>query len=341
MPVTADATVPAEPAQRPGQAPVHAEDRVRAGFAYGLGAYVLWGFLPMYFKLLGRAQVPPLAIVAHRVVWSVLFLAVLLTAQRRWADFWSCVRNRRALATLLCSSVLIAANWFLFIWATVNGQLVQGSLAYFINPLMNVLLGVVFLKERLRLWQVLSLSLAAGGVVVLAVAQHAVPTLALVIAATFALYAFVRKVTPAGPLVGLSIETALLLPAALWLLTPGVTPASFGSMVNIPGGGPTPAGTYALLSLSGVMTAVPLLLFATAAKQLRLATLGVLQYISPTIAFILAVAVYKEPFSSGQLAGFALIWVALAVYTADSIRAKTGARRCATDAEAMTAAVGD
>jgi chloramphenicol-sensitive protein RarD len=286
--------------------------RARAGLLYGLGAYLAWGFIPAYFKLLG--DVPPLTILAHRVVWSVAFLALLLTLLRKWGEVRTALGSRRTMLALLCSTALIAVNWYVFIWAIDRGQLLQASLGYFINPLVNVLLGVVVLRERLTLGQVVGLALAATGVAVMAVGAGGVPWIALSLAVSFAFYGLLRKTAPVAPLAGLSVETAILFPIALALVV-GAVPVPAGQHPA----GPLSGVTYAMLSAAGVITAVPLLWFAAGARRLRLSTLGFIQYLAPTCQFLLAVAVYHEPFSNRQLVSFALIWAALGVYTLETV----------------------
>ena len=300
------------PAQLPASAPA---TQARAGLFYALGAYLAWGVIPTYFKLL--AHVPPLVVLAHRIVWSVVFLAVLLTLQRKWDDVRDAVRNRRTLLVLICTTTLIAVNWFIFIWAVTNGRILQASLGYFINPLVNVLLGVVILRERLRPAQVAGLLLATAGVIVLTLTTGGVPWVALSLAFSFSFYGLLRKTAPVGPLAGLSVETAILFPLALTVATgwmPTLAPALETAHP------PFSRGTHALLVASGVVTAIPLLLFAAGARRLRFSTLGFLQYVSPTCQFLLAVLVYHEPFSSRQLLSFSLIWAALALYTLETVR---------------------
>jgi chloramphenicol-sensitive protein RarD len=313
-------TEPCSAAPADGDAsPVHAQAAAhasaRAGLAYALAAYLAWGFVPAYFKLL--AHVSPLVVLCHRVVWSVLFLAVLIAVQRRGADVWACARRRPVILALLASTVFIAINWYVFIWAVSNGRVLQASLGYYINPLVNVMLGMVFLRERLRRWQAAGLTLAAAGVVVMAAFQGQLPWVSLALAFSFGLYALVRKTAAVGPLVGLTIETTLLLPVALVVLAgpklgwfvPRAPAAAWGTR------------TYLLLALAGLVTAIPLLWFAAAARRLRLSTMGVLQYVSPTCQFLLAVFAYGEAFRWWHGVSFGLIWGALAIYTADSIRA--------------------
>ena len=292
--------------------------RTRAGLAFGLGAYLAWGFIPAYFKLL--SHVPPLTVLAHRVVWSVAFLALLLTLQHKWGEVRAALRGRRAMLALLCSTVLIATNWYVFIWAIDHGQLLQASLGYFINPLVNVLLGVVVLRERLTAGQLAGLALAAAGVANLTIGAGGVPWVALTLAVSFALYGLLRKTAPVAPLAGLSIETAILFPLALLLVT-GAVPAPDGHEA-----GDLSGRTYALLSAAGLITAVPLLWFAAGARRLRLSTMGFIQYLAPTCQFLLAVLLYHEPFPRRQLVSFALIWAALAVYTVESVLRLRAAR---------------
>ena len=285
--------------------------RTRVGLAYGLGAYLAWGFIPAYFKLL--AHVAPLTVLAHRVVWSVAFLGLLLTLQRKWGEVRAALRGGRTMLALLCSTVLIATNWYVFIWAIDHGQLLQASLGYFINPLVNVLLGVVVLRERLTGGQMVGLALAAAGVANLTLGAGGVPWVALTLAVSFALYGLLRKTAPVAPLAGLSIETAILFPLALLVVT-GAVPAPGGH-----GTGELSPRTYVMLSAAGVITAIPLLWFAAGARRLRLSTMGFIQYLAPTCQFLLAVLVYHEPFPRRHLVSFALIWAALGAYTLDSV----------------------
>jgi chloramphenicol-sensitive protein RarD len=287
----------------------------RAGLVYALGAYLAWGVIPSYFKLL--AHVPPLVVLAHRVVWSVVFLSLLLALQHKWGEVRAALRNRATVVLLCCSTVMIAANWFVFIWAVSNGRVLQASLGYFINPLVNVLLGVIVLRERLRPGQVASLLLASFGVVVLTATTGGVPWVALSLAFSFGFYALLRKTAAVSPLAGLSIETAILFPAALvvavgWMPT-GTGASSHAMRASLS------HGTYALLASAGVVTAVPLLLFAAGARRLRLSTLGFLQYVAPTCQFLLAVLAYHEPFRREQFVSFAFIWIALAAYSAETV----------------------
>ena len=293
------------PAPPPAPAPIG-----RAGLVYGLAAYLAWGLAPMYFKQI--AHVAPLRVVSHRIIWSVVFLAVILAVGRKWGEVRAALRSRRTLWMLGLSAALIAGNWLMFIWAITAGHLLQASLGYFINPLVNVLLGMVFLRERLRVGQAVGVALATLGVLTLALSGGQFPWLALSLAVTFALYGLLRKTAHVGALVGLSVETALLLPLAVLFVA-----GPWGHAGNAAASDPK---TMTLLALAGPVTVFPLLCFAAAARRLRLATLGFLQYVSPTCHFLLAVFLYREAFSRESLISFSFIWAALLVYSAESVR---------------------
>jgi chloramphenicol-sensitive protein RarD len=285
--------------------PVDAARHARAGLVYGLTAYTLWGIFPLYFHALAR--VSPWIILSHRVVWSVLFLAILVTAKREWPAVTPVLRSPRGLGLLAAGAVLIAVNWLIFIYAIVTNQVLQASLGYFINPLLSVALGVLFLGERLRRWQWVAVGIAGVAVAAMALRGAGIPWIALSLAVTFALYGLVRKKVNINSLHGLLVETALLLPASLvfWWLMP---PPEF------------PSHTWLLLSLAGVITATPLLLFGAAVRRLRLSTVGFLQYIGPTIQFLIAILVFGEQLDPAKLASFGLCWAAIGVYVVDSLR---------------------
>jgi chloramphenicol-sensitive protein RarD len=280
------------------------------GVVYGIAAYGLWGLIPLYFKAV--AQVAPPEVLAHRALWSFLLLAVLVRLMGRWGELWYELRNPKLLAILALNALLIAANWLTFIYAVATGQVVQASLGYFINPLVNVLLGVIFLHERLRPYQVLSIVVAACGVLVLTWLVGEVPWIALTLASTFALYALMRKMTPVDGLASVTVETLFMTPLALAYL------GYLAAAAHVTGSGPA---TIGLLMLSGPVTTVPLLFFAAAARRLPLSTLGILQYLTPTLQFLVAVVGFGESFSSPQIISFACIWTAIGIYTADSFRA--------------------
>lgn len=284
----------------------------------GLGAYLTWGVLPLYFKAV--AEVDPVEIVAHRIVWSLFFLAVLVSIRRRWAAIRAAFTAGRVLLTLTLTALLIAVNWLVYIYAVVSGHVLEGSLGYYLNPLVNVLLGVAVLKERLTRAQLFATLLAAAGVAVLAAGAGSGLWISLTLAGSFALYGFLRKVAPVDSLEGLSIETALLAPLALgwlvWLRQAGELGfGDFGREVDL------------LLMLGGAVTAIPLLLFTAAARRLPYSTLGFLQYIAPSIQFLLAVLAFGEPLTLPHMICFGAIWTALAVFSFEGVR--TARRRAA------------
>ncbi len=283
----------------------------RAGVAYGLAAYLWWGFGPVYFKAV--SHVPALEVLAHRVLWSAALLVVLMLALGRRADLGAALRNRRTRLTLMGSMSLVAVNWFVFIWAVNHGHVLQASLGYFVNPLLNVALGTVFLRERLRRPQVVAVALALVGVVWLSVGLGEPPTIALLLAGSFGFYGLLRKTVAADGMTGLTAETVMLLPAALAYL------AYLGASGHLVFAHHD-RGTDLLLVAAGAVTALPLLWFANAARRLRYATVGLLQYLAPTGQFLLAVAVYDEAFTRAHLVSFAFIWAGLALYSFDAIR---------------------
>jgi len=280
------------------------------GILYGASAYLMWGFFPIYFKLLH--EVPAVQILGHRVVWSLLFLLVLVTAVREGAALRRSASNHRTLLIYLLAAVLLAANWLTYIWGVNAGFVVETSLGYFINPLMNVLLGVIILRERLRLTQWVPLGLAAAGVIYLTILYGTLPWIALALALTFASYGLVKKLAPLGALHSLTLETGLLFVPALGYL---VWMAMVGQGAFIRLG----AATTILLALAGVITAVPLLLFGAAARRVPLSTLGILQFIAPTCQFLLGVFVYGEAFTIARLVGFLCIWLALLLYIGEGL----------------------
>lgn len=284
----------------------------RKGLLYGCATFALWGVFPLYFKSLG--DTPPLEILSHRIVWSFVLLAALVTARGRWRELYRGLQAGRAGISLLATTLLIAANWLLYIYSVSSGQVLQSSLGYFITPLANVLLGVLVLGERLRPWQTASVLLATGGVLGLTWLAGELPWLALSLAASFSLYGLLRKTIVLDGLLCLMVETLILAPLAagylLWLPLSGRECAFHG----------LGSGMSWLLIFSGPVTAVPLLFFAAAVRRLPLSTMGILQYLAPTLQFLLAVLAFGEPFSAGQFAAFCCIWTAVALYTADSLR---------------------
>ena len=281
----------------------------RAGLLYAVGAYGWWGFAPIYFKAL--RTVPLGEVLAHRVVWSVVFIFVFAAVTRRLPAILGATRGR--VRMLVLSSLLIGCNWMLFIWAVMSGRILEASLGYYINPILSVLLGAAVLRERLHAVEWASVALAAAAVTWLTVTLGVFPVVPLSLAVTFALYGLVRKRMGIGSLEGLAIETAVLFPAALgWLawqqVEGGLAFAHRGLTLDL------------LLVAAGPMTAIPLLCFASAVSRLRLATVGLMQYLSPTIQLLLAVFLYGEPFGRERLAAFVTIWIALVLFAAHNSR---------------------
>lgn len=281
-----------------------------SGAVFGAAAFLIWGISPLYWKTL--TAVPAVEIIAHRVVWSFLLLMPLIMFRKRWKDFLSVLTNWRSVAILIVTSLFVSCNWLVYIWAVNNGFLLQASLGYYINPLVNVLLGTVFLKERLRGLQILAVLLAGAGVFYLTIFYGQFPWIACILAFTFGLYGLIRKIIAAGSLVGLTMETLLLTAPALGYL---IYRHIDGSAAFLSG----PLKIDLLLVGTSVLTALPLLLFAMSARRVQLTTLGFLQYIAPTCMFGMAVFIFLEPFRIEQLVSFILIWSALAVYSADSV----------------------
>lgn len=282
----------------------------RAGIGYALGAYALWGLSPFYFKLLNR--VPAHLILAHRIAWSALFLAALITLLGQWPQVRAAWRTPRLLGALVASTALVSINWLTFIYSIETGRLADSSLGYFINPLVTVLLGLVFLGERLRPAQWGALLVAAAGVAWLTWARAGLPWIALVLPLSFGGYGLIRKQTPVQPIPGLFIETLLIGPLALACLA-WMHAQRPGAPFNEP-------ATIALLSLSGVITAVPLLLFVAGAQRLPLVVLGFFQFLTPTLQLLIAVLAFGEPFGPDRAVAFGLMSLAVAIFIADLAR---------------------
>ena len=290
--------------------PSAASEQARTGLVYGLFAYALWGILPIYFKLL--ADVSAIDIVAHRVAWSLLFLAVLLAVTRGWTQVRAGLKDRRTVMLLLSSAALIAVNWLLYVYAVTSGHILAGSLGYYLNPLMNILLGRFILKERLTVLQWAAVAIAAAGVSVLAAGAGTTLWISMTLCVTFATYGLLRKIVAVDAIAGLSIETAVLLPiAAAWL--------AFGFANGRPIFGTTSEEAWLLIA-AGVVSTTPLLLFTAAARRLRYSTLGILQFMAPTLQFLLAVALYDEEFTRAHAIAFGAIWTALVLYVTSLIR---------------------
>jgi len=283
---------------------------MQRGLLYGAAAYFLWGVFPIYWKLLNK--VSAIEILLHRMVWSLVFLAIVLAVRKHW-NWLSIVRRRpQVLLTISLSALLLALNWFTFIWAINHGFIVEASLGYFINPLLNVALGVIFLKERLRRGQGVAIVIALLGVIYLTVTYGAFPWIALTLAFTFGLYALLRKTAALDSLEGLSLEMALLFLPALAFIVYGELSGTATFLHST-------WASSSLLVLAGAVTAVPLLFFAAAVRRAPLVVIGLLQYLAPTLQFIIGVLIYGEPFNSTRFIGFCFIWIALAIYAGDSV----------------------
>ncbi|MGC9668217.1 EamA family transporter RarD [Planosporangium sp. 12N6] len=299
--------------------------QLRRGYVFGFAAYMIWGFFPLYWKQLADAG--PIEILAHRIVWSAVFVTVLLLAMRNWRFLRPLVRRPRMLAGITLAAVMIAINWGMYIYGVNSGHVVETSLGYYINPLVTVLLGVVVLRERLRTAQWLALAVGAAAVAVLAVDYGRLPWIALSLAVSFALYGLIKKSLALPAAEGLFVESLALTAPALgylgWLAAQHRSTFGHGSALQT-----------ALLVLAGAVTAIPLLMFAGAANRIPLSSLGLLQYLTPTLQLGCGVLIYHEPMPATQLAGFALVWVALAVFAWDGIRHSRGLARQRAGAQA-------
>jgi len=294
-----------------GAPSIHTPEYDRRGLLLGAGAYSMWILFPIYFRSL--AAVSPLGILATRIVMSLLFMAIVITWTRRWGFLPAALRNKRVVAVYVLAGALLAANWYIYIWAVNNGHILEGSLGYFINPLVNVLLGVIFLRERMRPGQWAAIAIASVGVAYLTWNYGHLPWIALSLALTFGFYGLLKKRAPLPADTGLTLETLLMAgPALIGMI-----------LLDMQGQGGFfrhGAQTDILLLLSGPITAVPLLMFAGAAKTIPLSMLGVLQYIAPTGQFLVAVFLYGEPFPTYKLIGFGIIWIALVLFWAEGQR---------------------
>jgi chloramphenicol-sensitive protein RarD len=290
---------------------------MQKGMLYAAGAYIMWGLLPLYLKLL--KDIPAIEIMLHRIIWSLVFMLAILTVRRQWRWIGETLMRPKVLAAFAASALLLSTNWFLYIWAVNNDRIIDASLGYFINPLVNVLLGFVVLRERLRPGQWTAVAIAAAGVAWLTWQGGHPPWIGLTLALTFGTYGLLRKIAVLGALEGLSLETMLLFPFALgYLIYLSVAGANHFNT-----SGDT---TEWLLVAAGPITAVPLLLFAAGARRIPLSVLGLLQYLGPSLQLLLGVWIYHEPFSAARLVGFAMIWSALAVYSAEGLWRAYGSR---------------
>lgn len=292
------------------------EDTPR-GFAFALGAYLLWGFLPLYMKAM--AHIPTLEVLAHRVIWSVPVALAILTWLGRTADLKAALRNRRMLGMAVVTAALVSTNWGVYVWSIQTGQALEAALGYYANPLFSVLMGAILLGERLSRAQWAAIALVAAAVAILTVDTGRLPLPALALMLTWGFYAYFKKRLPIGPNQGFTLEVILLLPLALayvlWQALWGEAAFLGGSLHD-----------DLLLLGCGIVTAVPLMLYANGAKLLRLSTIGILQYITPTMILLTAVFLFQEPFGRGRAIAFPLIWLALVIYTWELVRLARKAR---------------
>jgi len=283
---------------------------MRKGVVLAASSYVAWGLFPAYFFVL--RSVSPIEVLAHRMIWSLVFLSLVLAFRRQWSWLRPLARQPRLLATFTVSAALLSGNWFLYIWAVTNGHVIDASLGYFINPLVNIVLGFALLHERLRPAQWFAVAIAALGVLWLTWQGHHFPWIAVVLALTFGFYGLMRKVAALGPLEGLSLETLLLFPLAAAYL---VWTAFIGDNAFLQ----ADFALRLLLIAAGPITAIPLLLFAAGARLIRLSTLGLLQFIAPTLQLLLGIWMFHGPFGGARVWGFVIIWAALALYSAEGL----------------------
>jgi chloramphenicol-sensitive protein RarD len=282
----------------------------RSALIAGFAAFATWGLIPVYWKLLKAISAPE--ILAHRFVWTTLFLIVLLTWQRRWPELRDAARSRRTVLYCLASGLALSINWLFFIWAVNVGRVVETSLGYFMTPLVNVLFGAIFLRERLTRWQLASVLLALVGVLNLTLGYGKFPWIAMILCVSFGLYGLLRKKSGTRPIPGLFLETTLLTPIALLYL---LNLQRGGGLIF----GPVPWSFALLLVSTGIVTGLPLVWFGHAARHLRLTTVGFLQYLAPTGSFFLGVFLYHEPFTRAHLITFTFIWTALAIFTVEAV----------------------
>lgn len=287
-------------------------DQSRAGVFAALAAFFLWGILPIFWKLLGF--LPPASIVAQRTLWSLLLVFAILFWRGEGRALRIGLKSPRALAWHLVSGALLASNWLLYVWATLNGHIIEAALGYYLNPFFNMLFGALWFGDRNNRWQIAAIALALGGVALQVPAAGHFPWIAVVLAVTFSLYAVVRKRAPLGSLVGLAAETSLLAPFALaWLVFSSTSTAdAFGGSWS----------HAALVVGTGFATALPLLFFGYATRTIRLTTLGILQFLGPTLQFFIGWKMYGEPMTGARLVSFALIWLAVGIYAANALGKK-------------------
>jgi chloramphenicol-sensitive protein RarD len=296
----------------------HHSDHKGGGIGFAVSAYALWGLFPIYWKLLHH--VPATQLFGHRIFWSFLWLAIVLAATGRLGTFRKAIINKRAAVIYYSAALLIGINWLLYVWAVNAGFIIETSLGYFINPLLSVLIGVIFLRERLRITQWIPVGMAAAGVLFLTYVHGSPPWIALILASTWATYGLLKKLAPLSSLHGLGLETGILsIPVIVYLVYCEIS----GQGVFLHHG----ISTDLLLAGAGIVTTVPLFLFAVAVRKIPLSLVGILQYIAPTMQFLIGLLIYREPFAATQLIGFSIVWLALILFAIESVFARHTAVR--------------
>ncbi|SHO58272.1 EamA family transporter RarD [Vibrio quintilis] len=294
------------------------DQQARQGVLFAISAYLMWGIAPIYFKTI--QHVPPAEILCHRIIWSFVFLGILIHTSKQWLGVRFIFNNKKQLLFLTATSVLVGSNWLLFIWSVNHDHLLDASLGYFINPLLNVLLGMIFLGERLRKLQWLAVAMAATGVIFQIIVFGSIPVIAIVLATTFGLYGLLRKKVAVNARTGLFIETLILLPAALIYLFLLANTSTSHLESNV-------WTLNVLLCLAGIVTTLPLLAFNGAATRLKLSTLGFFQYIGPSLMFLLAILIYGENFQADKAITFGFIWCALLIFSLEGLKHHQKQRR--------------
>jgi chloramphenicol-sensitive protein RarD len=282
---------------------------MKKGIWYAIGAYAIWGLFPIYWKWL--KHVPALQLIGHRMAWSFVALLIIILFIKKWKSFRQSALRKKIFRIYFAAALLIGINWLTYVWAVNSGYIVEASLGYFINPLLSVLIGVIFLHERLRRWQIIPIGLAAAGVLFLTIVYGSLPWIALTLAFSFGFYGLVKKTAPLGSLYGLTLETGiLLLPAVMYLIYTDIN--GQGAFLH------TGLISDFLMAGAGLVTTVPLLMFASATRRIPLSLVGILQYITPTLQFLLGIFIYGESFSFIQFIGYATIWAALIIFAVES-----------------------
>jgi chloramphenicol-sensitive protein RarD len=280
----------------------------KEGILYAFGAYFIWGLTPIYWRMI--QHVPAIQLIGHRIAWSFILLSLVLFATRQWSKLRSLASERRIMRIYLVAAALVGCNWFIYVWAVNAGYIVEASLGYFINPLLSVLLGVIFLRERLRVFQWVAVGLAATGVIYLTVVYGRLPWIALGLAFTFGFYGLVKKTAPLSSLHGLTLETGILFVPSLIFLA-YQDRLGQGAFLH------TGIGSDLLMAGAGLVTTIPLLMFVSAARRIPLTTIGIMHYITPTCQFLIGVLIYREAFDATKALGFGIVWIGLIIFAVE------------------------